>query len=412
MTSLSIPDTTTAAAQGAPVRLLTLTTLFPNSQQPRHGIFVANRLRHLCATGRVEASIVAAVPWFPGVYRAQSVLPAIERVCGFEVRHPRYVHIPAVGMRMQPDSLARTLLDELRRSDFDAARFDVVDAHYFYPDGVAAARVANELGLPLVISARGTDINVIGEIPFARQRMLQAALSADALIAVSGALAAKMVTLGMPSERIQVLRNGVDTTLFSPVPRAAARERLGLPSAGIWLLGVGNLVPEKGFDLLIRAAAAMPDVRLLLVGEGPLRANLHALARTVAPGRVRFEDNMAQAQLRFVYSAADVLALPSLREGWPNVVLEAIACGTPVVAADVGGVREMLHTAGPCRIVARRNEGDWSVAMRELVDARCDPGQVREYALAFGWEDVIARQCALYEEVASLRLVTVSRRCA
>jgi glycosyltransferase involved in cell wall biosynthesis len=387
--------------------LLTLTTLFPNSRHPRHGIFIANRLRRLCDTGRVEATVVAAVPWFPGVYRDVSAVPAAELVFGFEVRHPRYLQVPAIGMRIQPDSLARTLLKELQRNRLDRDRFDLIDAHYFYPDGVAAARVAQELRLPLVISARGSDINLIGEIPFARQRMSLAAQSAKALISVSAALASKMKDLGMPADRIHVLRNGVDTDLFCPFSRLDARRRLRLDEGGQWVLGVGNLVPEKGFDILINALEDLPRVRLLLVGDGPLRKTLRSLAAKTAPGRVEFRDNMAQSELRFAYAACDVLGLPSLREGWPNVVLEAIACGTPVVASAVGGIPEMLQSGEPAIVIGDRRTHAWASALRVFLETSLEPETVRQYALRFGWDEVVAQQCDLYEDVVAASAATV-----
>jgi teichuronic acid biosynthesis glycosyltransferase TuaC len=384
-----------------PVRLLTLTTLFPNAQRPRHGVFVANRLRHLCATGRVEASVIAAVPWFPGAYRDDAGVPAVENLAGLPVRHPRYLQVPGVGMRLQPDALARALLRTLRDDTRDGVRYDVVDAHYFYPDGVAAARVARVLGLPLVISARCSDINLIGDIAFARERMVTAASQAQALIAVSGALAARMGELGMPAARTYVLRNGVDTDVFAPVPRVEARRRLGLAPEGRLLLGVGNLVEAKGFDLLVRAVALLPDMRLLLVGDGPCRGELGVLAEAQAPGRVDFRGNMPQAELRFAYPAADVLGLASLREGWPNVVLEAMACGTPVIASPVGGVPEILGDDAPGRLVAERTPAAWAAAVSSMLGSPPPPDTVRAYAMDFGWDDVVDRQCALYETVAA-----------
>jgi glycosyltransferase involved in cell wall biosynthesis len=383
----------------APIRLLTLTTLFPNSVQPRHGIFVANRLRRLCDTERIEATVVAAVPWFPGAYRQGASIPRVDAAHGFAVQHPRYLNVPGIGMSTQPQLLARALLAELRRNDWDARRFDVVDAHYFYPDGVAAAHVADRLGLPLVVTARGSDINLIGGIGFARRRMLRAAGRAQAMIAVSNALRSRMTDLGMPAERIAVLRNGVDTQVFSPVPRAEARERLRIDKRAACVLGVGNLVPEKGFDLLIRALADWPAARLLIIGEGSQRSSLGALADAVMPGRVEFRGNMPQDELRFAYAAADVLALPSLREGWPNVLLEAMACGTPVVAARVGGVPEIVGPHGPGRVLDDRNPQAWMQALRTSCEAPQDPEQVRRYAALFGWDEVVDRQCALYEEV-------------
>ena len=382
-----------------PIRLLTLTTLFPNRCQPRHGIFVANRLRRLCATGRLEATVVAAIPSFPGAYRESAAAAATEHVAGFDVHHPRYINIPGIGMRLQPRFLAHALLGELRNGGMAGAEFDAIDAHYFYPDGVAAVRVAHELDLPLVITARGSDINLIGDIPFARERMVEAANRAQALIAVSAALARKMVQLGMPADRIHILRNGVDGEMFAPFPKVEARNRIVLDNRYRWIAGVGNLVPDKGFDLLIRAVSMLDDVRLLIVGDGPLRGSLQTLARSMTPGRVEFRGNMAQPELRYVYAAADVLAVPSLREGWPNVVLEALACGTPVVASAVGGIPEILREDAPARMVRDRTSVAWRDALKHVLNAPLPVDVVRRYALEFGWDEVIGRQCGVYESM-------------
>jgi glycosyltransferase involved in cell wall biosynthesis len=392
-----------APASRAPVRLLTLTTLFPNSVQPRHGIFIATRLRRLCETGDVASTVIAAVPRFPGAYRTETRVPASEETMGLTVHHPRYAHVPAIGMRLQPRMLAAGILGEIRRRGLGADAFDVVDAHYFYPDGIAASHVARELGLPLVISARGSDINVIGNIDFARRAMVAAARSAQATIAVSRALAERMKTLGMPADRIHVLRNGVDTNVFAPMARDRARQSLGLAGEAPLVLGVGNLVAEKAWDLLIHAVARLPAARLAIVGDGPLRGTLEALARDVAPGRVRFLANMSQPELRVAYAAADVMGLPSLREGWPNVVLESLACGTPVIASRVGGVPEILLQGSPSLVLDERSAEAWASAIDTLIDARHPPSAVHAYAAAFGWDEVVAAQAALYRRIATSR---------
>jgi glycosyltransferase involved in cell wall biosynthesis len=304
-------------------------------------------------------------------------------------------------MRLQPRSLARALLEELRRAGISSDRFDVVDAHYLYPDGVAAACVSEALRLPLVISARGSDVNVIGNIPFARERMVRAANGAAALISVSAALAARMRDLGIRRDHMHVLRNGVDTALFAPFPRANARQHLGLEERCTWVLAVGNLVPEKGFDLLIHAVSRMETVRLLIVGQGPTRQELSSLAARVAGGRVEFRDNVPQSELRFHYAACDVLGVPSLREGWPNVILEAMACGTPVVASRVGGIPEILGPGAPGTMVDERNPDAWTGALRSVLTAGYAAEHVRRHALEFGWEEIVSRQCAVYETIAT-----------
>ena len=390
---------TGAARARKPVRLLTLTTLFPNACRPRHGIFIANRLRMLCATGRVESTVIAALPAFPGCYRENRRVALRETIEGFDVHHPRYLHWPKVGMRRQPDALARALLRTLHEPALAGRTFDLVDAHYFYPDGVAAAIVARALRLPLVISARGSDVNLIGDFAFARQRMRRAAARAQGVIAVSQALKARMAALGIADGGVMVLRNGVDTELFAPIDRLAARERLGLDASAPLVLAVGNLVSEKGFDLLLRTAACNPSWRLLIVGEGPEREPLRRLAQRVVPGRVELRASMPQADLRYAYSAADVLALPSLREGWPNVLLESMACGTPVAAASVGGVAEIVRAGAPGIVVRERTTEAWSEALGALL-ADAPPAQdVRAYAMRFGWSEVVDRQCALYEAI-------------
>jgi glycosyltransferase involved in cell wall biosynthesis len=397
---LVLVNTPRQNAQRRPVRLLTLSTLFPNAERPRHGIFIANRLRLMCDSGRVEAEVLAAVPWFPGYYCESARVAPRESIAGFDVRHPRYFHWPKIGMRRQSDSLARALLRELRSSELARQTFDVVDAHFLYPDGVAAALVAEELRLPLVVTARGSDVNVLGDIPAVRARMLRMAQQAAALIAVSGALKDRMVELGMETGRIRVLRNGVDPALFAPVDRASARRYMGFHLSCPLIAAVGNLVPEKGIDLLMHTVARNPTWRLLLVGDGPERESLRFLAQRIAPGRVEFRDNMPQANLRYAYSAADVLALPSLREGWPNVVLESMACGVPVACAAVGGVPEIIGDGAPGIVVRERTVEAWAGALAALMEARFAPKDVRQYAASFGWEGVVDRQCALYEAVA------------
>jgi glycosyltransferase involved in cell wall biosynthesis len=364
-------------------------------------------LQRLLARGGLTAQVVAPVPWFPsrdtrwGEYGRMAATPAHEVRHGVPVTYPRYLTLPRIGMGLQPVAYAVAASRAVRRLESRGARFDLIDAHYLYPDGVAAARVARGLRLPYVLSARGSDVNVIAQLPGPRRRILEAIDGAAAVIAVSAALKAALLGLGVAADRINVLRNGVDAELFSPIDRAAARSALGLPDAARVVCSVGNLVSGKRHDLAIRAALAA-DAVLLVVGRGPERGSLERLARSVgAAERVRFIEEMPQEELRTVYSAADVLVLASVSEGWPNVLLESAACGTPVVAFSVGGVPEILADPAVGVLVRAAPAAEpLTQALQRLLQAPPSREAVRAAALRFSWDPVLDAQLALYRRVA------------
>ncbi|HJS86757.1 MAG TPA: glycosyltransferase, partial [Acetobacteraceae bacterium] len=325
------------------LRLLTFSTLYPNAARPNHGVFVENRLRHLVASGEATSTVVAPVPFFPsraarfGDWALAARAPAREERHGLMVHHPRYPVIPRVGMSVAPWLLYRASLPYVRRMLEDGRRVDAIDAHYVYPDGVAAVWLGRRLGLPVVVTARGTDVNFIPRHAVPRKLIQGALKEAAALIAVSAALKEAMLALGAAGPKVTVLRNGVDTRLFCPpADRAALRARLGLD--GPTLLSVGHLIERKGHDLVIRALAQLPGVALLVAGEGPERPRLEALIAELGLGaRARLLGAHPHDAMAALYGAADALVLASSREGWANVLLEAMACGTPVVATDIWG---------------------------------------------------------------------------
>src|SRR5882762_4472693 len=275
------------------MRILTFSTLYPHAARPNHGIFVETRLRHLLASGKVESKVVAPVPWFPssnprfGEYAVFAKAPRKERRHGIDVIHPRYLTVPKLGMSVAPFLLAAGVHSAVKNIIRNGYDFEIIDAHYFYPDGVAAVLLGRHFGKPVVITARGTDVNVIPRYRLPRQMILWAARHAAGMITVARALKDKLVALGVPAERIEVLRNGVDLQLFRPVDREYWRARLGFRRTT--LLSVGNLVPLKGHDLAIRALRLLPETDLAIIGNGPERAALSALARELdVSARVTF----------------------------------------------------------------------------------------------------------------------------
>ena len=391
------------------MRILTLTTLFPNTIQPAFGVFVETRLRRLVATGEVEARVVAPVPWFPlagsafGSWGVHARVPRHEVRHGIQVLHPRYLVVPRIGWRFTPRTLFRAALrgaEAMRSSGFD---FELIDAHYFFPDGVAAVRLAERLGVPVVITARGTDLNLIPDHAGPRRAIVDAGKRAQGVITVCKALADRAAELGMDPAKIHVLRNGVDLELFlPPKDRGATRERLGFD--GPTLISVGHLIPRKGHDLLVRALPALPGVRAVIVGSGPEEARLRALAAEHGVAdRVRFTGDVPHAELRDWYGAADALVLASSREGWANVLLEAMACGTPVVATDVWGTPEVVAAPEAGILMAERSPEGLAEAARRLLAAPPDRAATRAYAERFDWGPTTQGQLDLFRKILGAR---------
>ncbi len=393
-------------SSGAPVRTLVFTTLFPNEAMPGHGLFVAERLKHLLAEGTVEVQIVSPVPWFPsanprfGRYARFARVPATSTWNGRTVLHPRYPVLPKVGMYLSPVTLAlacwRSVM-QLRRRGFD---FHLIDAHYYFPDCVAAVLLGRWARVPVVATARGSDINVIGRLRTARRIIRWTSHAATATITVSEALRREMINIGADPAKTITLRNGVDLARFKPCDRTRARERLK------WhdriLLMVGRLVNGKGHKLAIKAISRLGrDVRLVVVGDGPLRDELLSVARSLGVAdRIELLGERPQQCLPELYCAADALILPSRSEGMANVLLESLACGTPVIATAVGGSPEVVTTPAAGVLVREQTPMALAAACESLLSAPPRRDDTRRHAEAFSWAVTTAGQIEVFRRVA------------
>jgi teichuronic acid biosynthesis glycosyltransferase TuaC len=384
-----------------PINILTATTLFPNSVQPAHGIFVETRLRRLLVDGRVRARVLAPVPWAPpGVQRSEWAklrqVPKREERNGITADHPRYVVIPKIGMNLAPYTLYATMKMQLKKYLAAGEGFDVIDAHYFYPDGVAAAWLGKAFNIPVTITARGTDINLIPEYSRPKRLILQAVKDAGAIITVCQALKDRLVELGAPESKVTVLRNGVDLEVFQMLDRASLREKWHLK--GFVLASVGLLIERKGHDLAIGALPQLPDATLLIVGTGPERAALEKLAKNLqVHDRVRFLGVLDQKTLCEIYNCADALLLASSREGWANVLLESMACGTPVLASAVWGTPEVVAVPEAGLLLRNRDAASIAAAVMQLRSAFPDRTKTRRYAEQFDWQSTTDGQVRIFE---------------
>lgn len=390
------------------LRLLTYTTLYPHAGAPNTGIFVENRLRHLVATGEAESLVLAPTPIVPRFAmrnpewaKLAGARPSEERH-GLHVEHPRYVALPK-GMNVAPWLLYASSARALRRLLRAGHRFDLIDAHYAYPDGVAAAWLGRRFGLPVTITARGSDVTELPNYRVPRGLLRRAFATVDAVITVSAGLRDAVLDLGVPGEKIVVLRNGVDLDGFRPVERAAARA--GLDLDGPTLLSCGHLIPRKGHALVIEALAGLPDWRLLVVGSGPDRVALETLARRLGVSdRVRLVGQVPHAELPRYYTAADMLVLASEREGWANVLLESMACGTPVIASPIPGNPEVVQERAAGLVMADRTADSIVAAVQDLAADPPTRAATRAYAERFSWGATSQGQLDLFRAILDRRV--------
>ncbi len=383
------------------MRVLVFTTLFPNRLQPNAAIFVKQRMFHFARIPGHEIRVVAPVPYCPSWIRMEpwslfSRVPRVESMEGIRIHHPRYPLIPKVSMQWHFLSLLLSSLPTLQRIQ-KSFPFDLIDAHYIYPDGLAAVILGKWFGKPVVLSARGSDVNQFKGFPTIRPMLRYALREAQEVISVCSALKQEMVDLGCPAQKITVVPNGVDADGFKAFERQESRKMLGLPVRSRVVLSVGSLIPRKGFDLLINAFYQLverhPDAVLYIVGGGPQKDFLKDLVKEKElESRVNLVGEVPNKALARWYSAADVFCLASSREGWANVIMEALACGCPVVATRVYGAPEILTTPEVGLLVDRNTKAIAS-GLDEALSRVWDGDRIRRHVVARDWF-VVARDVA------------------
>ena len=378
------------------MKILTFTSLFPNSLQPNYAGFVLQRVSHLAKRRGNHVEVVAPLPYVPGFLKRtakgrMASIPSVETIAGLQVHHPRYPLLPKISMPLHA-LLMYSGCQGLVRALHREHQFDCIDAHYVFPDGVAAVLIGRALQIPVSLTARGSDIHTFSRFFTVRPQMRWALRHADAVAAVSSTLARIMLQLEPSLPPAIEIGNGVDTTRFFPEDRLLARKIIGVDQAAKLIVSVAALKHVKGCDLLVRAAALLkvstPGCKLLFVGDGPELVALRRLAAELSCADVcTFAGPVNHEDLRHYYSAADVSCLPSRNEGCPNVVLESLACGTPVVATRVGAVPEMLADTETGLVVDPTPESIHQ-GLRFAMGRQWDRAAVASKANLRSWEQV------------------------
>lgn len=381
------------------LRVLVLSSTFPSKVHPIHGVFVKERVKHVAQLPGVDVRVVSPVPYFPPIkaferWYAFSQIPTRETIDGLDATRPRYVLLPKIGGYFGSQAIGpayRKAADSLRIK-FD---FDLIDAHFIYPDGAAAARVAQRLNKPLVITCRGEDILRIPELPFCGREVRFALRQANRLVALSDEIAEAIQRHGGDLDKIRVIPNGVDCEKFHPIDMQEARRLTGLPTDRTIIVSAGYRLERKGFHILIdaipRIRERFPNVLVVIVG-GVARwgqdYTLEIQNRIDAGGlgdHVLLAGPQPHEELARWYSAADVFALLTSREGSPNVLMEALACGAPAVATSVGGIPKVLSDSRLGLLMQNRTASCGADRIVQALSTHWDRDAIRAEMQARSW---------------------------
>ncbi|TAK91046.1 MAG: glycosyltransferase family 4 protein [Burkholderiaceae bacterium] len=383
-------------------RIVVFSSLFPHERQPHAGLFIRERMFRVAQ--QIPLVVVSPRPWFPlqGLLRKlrpgyRPNAPRHEVQQGIEIFFPRFLALPGLGRRWDGFMMALCSLPLLLRLKKEKS-INLIDAHFAYPDGYAAALLGRWLKLPVTITLRGSEPRQ-ARVKSLRQRILKAGSWATRIFAVSNSLREAAISWGIPAGKVIVVGNGVDLKKFVPIPQTAARQRLGLTSDARVLISVGGLVERKGFHRILQRMPALleqfPALHYLIVGgaspEGDFSSVLKAIVEEKnLAAHVTFCGAVAPEQLHVYLSAADVFALATSNEGWANVLLEALACGVPVVTTDVGGNREVIDSTALGLVVPFGDAEALQSALVEALQKPWDRTRMMAHAAQNQWDARIA----------------------
>lgn len=388
------------ASKVALLRVLAVNSLFPNDVQPYWGIFNACALRYLSRIAQVR--VVSPVKWFPGLAwasaseRRLSKIPREADYFGMPVTYPRFFRTPGFGRRWHGWMYGASLKNHLSKI-VDTFRPDVLLASWAHPDGYAVQRFGARHGIPVVIKCLGSDIHQLLKDPHRKPQVLDALRNCARVLTVSESLRNLIFEQGIDSGKIDMVYNGIERTVFHPMPRDDARRSLGLPPHGKLLLCVANLLPIKRHCDLLRAFQILIDqhqieAQLVLVGEGPLRVDLQRLACDLNIAQhVHFAGSCTHDRVPLWINASDMVCLASANEGLPNVLVESLACGRPVVATRVGGIPELVSSNAYGRLVDSGDCQALAWALREVLGRAWDRVALTKCPQVISWDESAAQ---------------------
>lgn len=375
------------------LKILAISYLFPNSQQPNHGIFVLNRLKAMSNYADITViNPIADSPLHQHIDKFKSLqnIPLEEELHGVHVYHPRFFSIPGHLKSLEILSYRRAVWSVVNR--LSAADFDLIDLHWTFPDLPTGAWLSKKFNIPFHVTLRGMEAFHLQDSGLRKHIVSHYLKKVDKVISLSEEMARKSNELANTASKTVVIRNGVDTDKFYHLEQNECREKLNLPLHEKIILGVGALIHRKGFDLVIQglekiiATAGLEQTKFYILGsqgpEGDYRKELNQfIEQHKLQKHVVFVGAVANSELITWYNAADVFCLSSRGEGSPNVLTEALACGTPAVATNVGSVPEIMNSEENLGFYVE-NENQSEIINR-LIDLLVSDHDSKKQALSF-----------------------------
>ncbi len=390
------------------MRITVITSYFPTSARPYGGNSAFQTLLRLKPYASIQVvSPQEHYPDVPFLKPARYEPPDLAwQPPEFETTYVSYPVIPILSRPFNGPVVARILLPHVRMT-----RPDLILNYWIYPDGYAAVRIARELGIPAIVGAIGSDVRRRND-PITIRRVRETMVDADAVITVSEELRQQAIAQGVPAGNVTAILNGCDTAIFFPGDQEAARRQVHCDTADELIVYAGNLLAAKGLGELLEAflglAKSRPRARLAMVGQGPFRDTLaRRVALAGAESCVILPGRCDAAGIAQWMRAADVFCLPSYSEGCPNVIVEALACGRPIVATNVGGIPELVKEA--CGLLIPPYD---AVALRGALDTalakKWDSAEIARTSTR-SWETVAAETLAVCRKVKSSTGATMLR---
>ena len=403
------------------LKLLIFTSLFPNPEQPLRGNFVASLVQEMSKLA--EITVVSPLPYFPNIpflktsggmsnklsrynqnWNQYSKIPFFSQCNGFDVYYPKYPFIPVVSRAIHP-ALMTLAVSSLMKRLIKEKSIDIINAHWIYPDGIAAVWISTKLGIPVIVTAHGSDINIYSSYKLRKPQVRWALKKADRVITVSNALSEKVVKeLNIDRENIAVIPNGVDISKFRSRNKEDVRRLLGLKQDGRYLLFVGRFHEVKGLEYLIEALSIFNrrgdlSFETILVGDGPLKDDLLRWVKSNnLSEKIIFTGEKSNSEIPLWMNACNILCLPSLQEGNPCVVLEALACGLPVIASSVGGIPELINRENGI-LVKPRNPVSLIEAIKSAFEKNWNSDSISRNIQEFSWTESAQKYLEIFEEI-------------